>query len=99
MSPDKTPKALIPGRPKEVLPCCVLPDRVRSIRFVCEDHCRIQGGGEAEIDWAKVDSFSDGSLGPGILLEFLVLAYCFIGLGIVCDNHLCPALETLCSRA
>ena len=47
---------------------------------------------------AAIDTTPSGNVGPGVLLEVLVLAYCFLGLGIVCDNHLCPALETLCVR-
>eukprot|EP00658_Telonema_sp_P-2_P084525 TRINITY_DN9401_c0_g1_i1.p1 TRINITY_DN9401_c0_g1~~TRINITY_DN9401_c0_g1_i1.p1 ORF type:complete len:576 (+),score=160.92 TRINITY_DN9401_c0_g1_i1:191-1918(+) len=34
----------------------------------------------------------------GILLEVLVFAYCFLGLAIVCDDHLAVSLETLCQR-
>jgi Ca2+/Na+ antiporter len=46
-----------------------------------------------DIPWENVDeSFF------GILLECIVLFYTFIGLAIVCDEHLVPALDTLCMR-
>lgn len=34
----------------------------------------------------------------GILAEVLLFGYSFLGLAIVCDNHLVVALETLCLR-
>lgn len=34
----------------------------------------------------------------GYVLEFFALTYAFIGLSIVCDDHMVPALETLCHR-
>jgi len=46
-----------------------------------------------DIPWEKVDeSFF------GILLECVCLFYSFIGLAIVCDEHLVPALDTLCIK-
>lgn len=38
------------------------------------------------------------SSGFGIVFEFLIFIYCFIGLAIVCDDFLVPSLETLCVR-
>src|SRR4051812_41757233 len=34
----------------------------------------------------------------GIMFEIFLLAYAFLGLAIVCDRYLVPALETLCVR-
>eukprot|EP00928_Gymnodinium_smaydae_P029110 TRINITY_DN22016_c0_g2_i1.p1 TRINITY_DN22016_c0_g2~~TRINITY_DN22016_c0_g2_i1.p1 ORF type:complete len:476 (-),score=65.32 TRINITY_DN22016_c0_g2_i1:103-1530(-) len=34
----------------------------------------------------------------GILFELLLYLFCFLGLSIICDDHLVPSLETLCSR-
>jgi len=77
--------------------CCHKADG-SSVKLACQDHCFVYGEGEAEIDWAAIDLMDDGSIGPGIIMEFLILFYCFIGLGLVCDEYLTPALETLCLR-
>jgi hypothetical protein len=34
----------------------------------------------------------------GVGVEILVLVYAFVGVAIVADSHLVPALETLCVR-
>ena len=41
----------------------------------------------------------EAPLGPGLyVLEFIILAYCFLGLAIVCDDYLAISLEVLCDR-
>jgi len=46
-----------------------------------------------DIPWEEVDCNW-----WGYVLEFFALTYAFIGLSIVCDDHMVPALETLCHR-
>jgi Ca2+/Na+ antiporter len=77
--------------------CCPIKANY-SEYYSCKDHCFASGEETPEIDWAKLDETPDGKVGFGVLLEMLILAYCFVGLGLVCDNHLCPALETLCVK-
>eukprot|EP01084_Bolivina_argentea_P252829 424512_1 len=47
-----------------------------------------------------VDDFFVGhaETASGIFFEACCVLYCFFALAIVCDNHLAPALETLCLR-
>lgn len=46
-----------------------------------------------DIPWEEVDVYW-----WGYVLQFFGLLYSFIGLSIVCDDHMVPALETLCHR-
>jgi len=46
-----------------------------------------------DIPWENVDDSAFG-----YLLEVVVLLYAFIGLAIICDDHLVPSLDTLCTR-
>lgn len=39
----------------------------------------------------------DGNAG-GVILEFVLFFYCFVGLAIVCDDHLVVSLETLVQK-
>lgn len=48
---------------------------------------------EFDIPWDTID----GNIG-GLMVQVLSLFYCFIGLAIVCDEHMVPALDTLCHR-
>lgn len=48
---------------------------------------------DLDIPWEEVDDSPFG-----IILECLTVFYAFIGLAIVCDEHLVPALDTLCHR-
>lgn len=48
---------------------------------------------ELDIPWERVD----GNF-FGIILECLTLFYAFCGLAVVCDEHLVPALDTLCIK-
>eukprot|EP00941_MAST-03F_sp_MAST-3F-sp1_P001120 g1120.t1 len=34
----------------------------------------------------------------GVLIEIVLFFYCFVGLAIVCDEHLVSSLETLCTK-
>merc|ERR1719379_2756036 len=49
---------------------------------------------DLDIPWENIDE------GPnafwGVLLQIITLLYCFMGLAIICDDHLVPALDTLC---
>ena len=56
-------------------------------------HERAWQPGIMEICWECVD---DGVLGR--LFEAAVLVGSFVGLGIICDDHMVVALETLCTR-
>jgi len=51
---------------------------------------------DVDIPWEGVDG--DGSNFLGLLLQLVILLYCFLGLALVCDDHLVPALDTLCRR-
>lgn len=46
-----------------------------------------------DIPWEEVDQYW-----WGYVIQFVGLLYSFIGLSIVCDDHMVPALETLCTR-
>lgn len=46
-----------------------------------------------DINWENVD----GSWW-GVAFQVLILLYCFLGLAIVCDDHMVPSLDTLCYR-
>lgn len=48
---------------------------------------------EFDIPWHTID----GNIG-GIILEVALVVWCFVGLMVVCDEYLVPALETLCRR-
>lgn len=48
---------------------------------------------EFDINWAPID----GSWW-GVALQVFILLYCFLGLAIVCDDHMVPSLDTLCHR-
>jgi len=48
---------------------------------------------EFDIPWASVDSHF-----YGFLIQIFCLFYSFIGLAIVCDEHMVPSLDTLCHR-
>jgi len=48
---------------------------------------------DLDIPWEEVD----GTVW-GVFLQFIVLFYSFIGLAVICDDHLCPALDTLCEK-
>jgi hypothetical protein len=39
----------------------------------------------------------DGGAG-GVILEFVLFFYCFVGLAIVCDDYLVVSLETLVQK-
>lgn len=46
-----------------------------------------------DIPWENVDSHI-----WGFFLQIFCLGYCFIGLALVCDEHMVPSLDTLCHR-
>jgi len=46
-----------------------------------------------DINWETIDTHW-----WGYLVEVVLLLQCFVGLAIVCDEHMVPALETLCRR-
>lgn len=46
-----------------------------------------------DIPWEEVDKYW-----WGYIIQFVGLLYSFIGLSIVCDDHMVPALETLCHK-
>jgi len=48
---------------------------------------------EFDIPWAEVDGHI-----WGFGLQIISLFYCFVGLAIVCDEHMVPSLDTLCHR-
>ena len=48
---------------------------------------------DLDIPWEAVDHSW-----WGVALQAGTLAYSFLGLAIVCDDHMVPSLETLCSR-
>jgi len=49
-----------------------------------------------DIPWEGVDD--DGSSFLGILLQVVIIVYCFLGLALVCDEHMVVSLDTLCQR-
>jgi len=48
---------------------------------------------EFDINWEPID----GSWW-GVAFQVFILLYCFLGLAIVCDDHMVPSLDTLCYR-
>lgn len=48
-------------------------------------------------DWEKLTH--DVGNGPGFVIELVAFVFCFLGLAIVCDDHLVKALEVLCVRS
>jgi len=46
-----------------------------------------------DIPWANIDGHW-----YGFVLQFITIFYSFCGLAIVCDEHMVPALDTLCHR-
>lgn len=51
---------------------------------------------DVDIPWDGIDNGGDNFF--GLILQLVILLYCFLGLAIVCDDHLVPALDTLCHR-
>jgi len=51
---------------------------------------------DVDIPWEGLDNGGDNFF--GLILQLVILLYCFLGLAIVCDDHLVPALDTLCHR-
>lgn len=48
---------------------------------------------DLDIDWAPIDGHW-----WGICVQVLTVLYSFLGLAIVCDDHMVPALDMLCDR-
>ena len=49
----------------------------------------------------SVNNTATGVVEPaagGVVIEFIVFFYCFVGLAIVCDDHLVVSLETLVQK-
>jgi len=42
--------------------------------------------------------FEEHATTDGVIIEILIVIYCFFALAIICDEHMAPALETLCIR-
>lgn len=49
---------------------------------------------ELDIPWENIDSGEYAYF--GVVFQTIVLLYSFMGLAIICDDHLVPALDTLC---
>merc|ERR1719461_1166298 len=49
-----------------------------------------------DIPWEGLDH--DGDSFIGLFIQLVCLLYCFLGLAIVCDEHMVPSLDTLCHR-
>lgn len=48
---------------------------------------------EFDINWEPIDASW-----WGVGFQVVILLYCFLGLAIVCDDHMVPSLDTLCYR-
>lgn len=56
--------------------------------------CNATGSSDVEIDWSALGD----DQWYGIVLEVVIVLYCFAALAIVCDKYMATALETLCAR-